>query len=624
MARTKKSMDPPAPPATKATNGKTTAAAAKVTKTSKAAPKKTAAKAAPKPAPKTATKSAANEPEARAKVAPKTRTKAAPKTAIKASPETSPRSAIVADASATTRNGTRKVTKSTKQDDDSTSEADDKAEDEASMADPPTTNGFHPAEASESTSTGSGKRKRGGDETPEPATAAPKAAKKARVTKARAAINAPPTQRLDVYVFGEGSAGELGLGTAKIATDVKRPRLNPLLAAATVGVVQVAVGGMHVAALTHDNRILTWGVNDQGALGRDTAWDGGLVDIADDASDDSSDEKDSGLNPRESTPTAIRSDAFPDGTVFTQLAAGDSSTFAVTADGSVYGWGTFRNNEGILGFTKDVSVQTRPMLMPELKKIRSMTMGSNHALALDDKGNVWAWGSGQQNQLGRRIIERTRTNGLLPRELGVRRTKFTAVACGAFHSFAIDRTNRVWAWGLNNYCETGIVDGAGNTDAVVLVPTVVEALRQHKVASVAGGGHHSAAVTTEGDCLVWGRVDGFQTGIRVDDLPEEDVVFDDRNKPRILTKPAKVPGLKVRMVSASTDTCLAIGTDGKAYSWGFSANYQTGQGTDDDIEVATPIDNTAVRGKKLDWAGAGGQFGVLTAPAGATAMTNGI
>lgn len=168
--------------------------------------------------------------------------------------------------------------------------------------------------------------------------AAPKAPK---VAKKGPVINQASKQRLHVYVFGEGSSGELGLGTAKNAIDVKRPRLNPHLAANTVGVVQIAAGGMHVAALTHDNKILTWGVNDQGALGRDTTWEGGLKDM--DADDSDSDVgSDSGLNPKESTPTAIPSDSFPEGTVFVQVAAGDSMTFALTDEGLVYGWGTFR------------------------------------------------------------------------------------------------------------------------------------------------------------------------------------------------------------------------------------------------------------------------------------------
>ena len=166
-------------------------------------------------------------------------------------------------------------------------------------------------------------------------------ATKSKVAKPKVVINAVPTQRLDVYVFGEGSSSELGLGTAKAAIDVKRPRLNPLLSSKDVGIVHIACGGMHVAALTHDNTILTWGVNDQGALGRDTTWEGGLKDMDDNQSDDS-DQSDSGLNPLESYPTAIPASSFPVGTTFVQLSAGDSHTLALTDDGLVYGWGCFR------------------------------------------------------------------------------------------------------------------------------------------------------------------------------------------------------------------------------------------------------------------------------------------
>lgn len=176
----------------------------------------------------------------------------------------------------------------------------------------------------------------------------PSPVKKARLgkqpaakTKTKVAINQRPSQRLDVYVFGEGSSSELGLGTAKTAIDVKRPRLNPLLSAKQIGVVQIACGGMHVAALTHDNKILTWGVNDQGALGRNTTWEGGLKDMDDNDSDDS-DKSDSGLNPAESNPTAVPTSSFPEDTQFVKLAAGDSHTLALTDDGHVYGWGTFR------------------------------------------------------------------------------------------------------------------------------------------------------------------------------------------------------------------------------------------------------------------------------------------
>ncbi len=109
--------------------------------------------------------------------------------------------------------------------------------------------------------------------------------------------------------------------------------------------VQVSLGAMHGVALTRDNRILTWGVNDHGALGRDTSWEGHLVDA--DANDgggesdaDSDDEGE--LNPKESTPTQVDMSAVPADTVFTQVAAADNATFALTCTGRVYGWGAFR------------------------------------------------------------------------------------------------------------------------------------------------------------------------------------------------------------------------------------------------------------------------------------------
>lgn len=203
------------------------------------------------------------------------------------------------------------------------------------------------AASARSTSTTATKKRKADEEDEKP-----REIKRSRVAKPRqprakpikAVINEAPKTRLNVFVCGEGSSGELGLGTAKNVIDVKRPRLNKLLSAEEVGIVQVAVGGMHCVALTHDNKIFTWGVNDQGALGRDTNWDGGYKDI-DDNSDSDSDDEDSGLNPLESNPTSIPDTAFPKGTVFVEVAAADSSSFALTDDGLVYGWGTFRVSE---------------------------------------------------------------------------------------------------------------------------------------------------------------------------------------------------------------------------------------------------------------------------------------
>ena len=140
-----------------------------------------------------------------------------------------------------------------------------------------------------------------------------------------------------MLVFGNGDGGELGLGSA--VQEAARPRLNQFLNPenpSALRIVQLACGGMHTVGLTEDNKIVTWGVNDNHALGRDTVWEGGLRDI------DGDPEEDGELNPLESTPTPIPANCFPSGTRFVQVAAGDSCSFALTDAGIVYGWGTFK------------------------------------------------------------------------------------------------------------------------------------------------------------------------------------------------------------------------------------------------------------------------------------------
>ena len=149
-----------------------------------------------------------------------------------------------------------------------------------------------------------------------------------------------------MYVFGAGNMGELGLGATTKDRNVKRPRLNVLLTEETMGegqgIVDVAVGGMHVAALDMDGGVWTWGVNDQGSLGRDTKTTTASeeVKMKDGDEEDSEDEEDELLNFAESKPGLVQ--GFPVGVKVVQMACGDSISVAIADDGLVYSWGTFR------------------------------------------------------------------------------------------------------------------------------------------------------------------------------------------------------------------------------------------------------------------------------------------
>ncbi|KAG8163423.1 hypothetical protein KVR01_006720 [Diaporthe batatas] len=417
-------------------------------------------------------------------------------------------------------------------------------------------------------------------------------------------INRIPLDPLDIFVFGEGSSGELGLGSKIVKgqslTDVTRPRLNKLLSADDIGVIQITCGGMHAVALTKDNKILTWGVNDLGALGRATNVE---------------EDEDDVFNPAESTPGPVDVSGLDPNIRWAQVAASDNASFALTDDGRVYGWGTFRSTEGIMGFSRDVKVQKTPVLIPDLQDIRQLAAGNNHVLAVDGKGKVYAWGCGEQGRLGRKVLASHPELGLRPASVGalpIRGAKATQVACGSYHSFAVDEQGRVYAWGLNTYAQLGTPDGAGEDNAHHFKPRLVEALKDYKVTSIAGGEHHSLASSDDGKLLTWGRIDGNQVGVRPEAITAENTVYDERGTPRILKTPTVIPDIPpISLVAAGTDHSFALTTDGKAYSWGFSSNGRTGQGTEDDIKIPTVIDGQAVNGKMLVVASAGGSFSIL-------------
>jgi regulator of chromosome condensation len=125
-----------------------------------------------------------------------------------------------------------------------------------------------------------------------------------------------------------------------------------------------------------------------------------------------------------------------------------------------------QGSDGNIGFSKTVNKQTKPeiqitpTLIPQLKNITFLAAGGNHMLALDSHGAIYAWGCGQQSQLGRPVMESYRTIALTPSLVRIPRakskSKITAISAGQFHSFALTATGKVYTWGLNNFAQTGI------------------------------------------------------------------------------------------------------------------------------------------------------------------------
>ena len=148
----------------------------------------------------------------------------------------------------------------------------------------------------------------------------------------------PPSEKLiteraetevRILVCGTGPHGELGLGIDG-GTRAETPRLNHLLSSShDKAVVDFACGARHTIALTRDGRILTWGCNKHGALGRETR------------SDPEKSDSDEVVEGPGWEPEAVDTPHLGHNVTWTQVVATDDASFALTSDGRVFGWGTF-------------------------------------------------------------------------------------------------------------------------------------------------------------------------------------------------------------------------------------------------------------------------------------------
>lgn len=422
-----------------------------------------------------------------------------------------------------------------------------------------------------------------------------------------------PQEKLNVYVFGSGSICELGLGPKVI--EVKRPRLNPLLSKDDVGVTALAVGGAHVLAIDHNGKVWSWGPNDTGNLGRNSK----EPELADDESED----EDKLLNGLESSPGLV--EGLPPNAKFVGVGATDSLSAAITTDGHVYAWGSF-NDEGDKAFKPGVKIQSKPILMTQFRNIVQIAGGKEHMIMLDKFGDVYSWGIGTSFQLGHAVNSRLRTKTFGPSKIvGLKNIRF--VASGEYHSFAIDDNNKLWAWGLNNFSQTGIRNEV-DAGAMIEKPTLVEFFADKEVKSVDGGNHHSVILLEDGSIYTVGEITFHQIGVPKSQLPPETVYEPNSGAPAYVPVPFKltvgkfeeeeVPLPKMKFVACGTEHSIALSEeDGSTWTWGFGEVYQLGHGKQpgeddpEDEEVPTRIKNTATTGVNMVWGAAGGRFSVI-------------
>eukprot|EP00808_Paulinella_micropora_P031334 g47531.t1 len=276
-----------------------------------------------------------------------------------------------------------------------------------------------------------------------------------------------------VMSFGSGDMSQLGLGESETMRERKFPTVLKALKDCPP-CVGVAAGALHNAAVLTDGTVWTWGCDDDKALGREG---------------------------NEWTPAKVGGALTGEHVV--QVACGSSHTVALTAEGRVYSWGTFRDAQGVMGYDKKTDKCDSPRLVDKLsdKKVVQIAAGDHHDLALTANGEVYNWGD---IGLGCRSSSRLKTTRLDPRRVGFSKVgrkdvHVSKVFAGGANSFAVTQEGKVLAWGPNNY---GMC-GQPKDNTFVKVPTLVPC--DAPVEQIAAAVHHTVLLTRDGKVLSMGR-----------------------------------------------------------------------------------------------------------------------
>ncbi|EDR12344.1 uncharacterized protein LACBIDRAFT_158234, partial [Laccaria bicolor S238N-H82] len=397
-----------------------------------------------------------------------------------------------------------------------------------------------------------------------------------------------------LFAWGAGNFGQFGMGP-DIIHELSKPKRNVWVEEKIedgafgedgAGLESIAAGGLHSVLVDEKGTIWTCGVNDDAALGRITQ---NVPDPNNPGSFLSIDELTSIPHPLQS----LADDNFR----AVKVVTGDSICAALSTDGELRVWGSFRVNEGSLGFSNGLKHQFKPVPILELshkpgdtEKVSSIAAGNNHLLVLTTHGSIYTWGASEQAQLGRKVLERRKIHGTVPEKitLGNRARKAVTVGAGAYHSFAVDDKGDVWGWGLNSMGQTG-TGYESSDDSLVQLPQKVERLSKESLAGdvvveIVGGEHHTLFLTSTGQVFACGRCNAGQLG-----LAEDDSAFQNYPDQDFIPVPTRItfpdPDDPVVQISAGSHNNSAVTKGGALYSWGQGIQGELGV---QEEEVRTP------------------------------------
>lgn len=194
--------------------------------------------------------------------------------------------------------------------------------------------------------------------------------------------------------------------------------------------LQISTGYAYNLAIRSDGTLWAWGNNKKGQLGL-----GDTVSRA--------------------IPTQIGTHKW------THISTGANHTSAIRQDGSLWTWGDdscqqlgLGNNYSGENYEAESIIKLPTQLMPGSTWTQVST--TDHTLAIQQDGSLWAWGYNENGQLGLGGSGLKSGNKLHNKPEQVGSKKWVQISAGFVHSLGIQQDGSLWFWGNSRSPELGL------------------------------------------------------------------------------------------------------------------------------------------------------------------------
>jgi alpha-tubulin suppressor-like RCC1 family protein len=132
------------------------------------------------------------------------------------------------------------------------------------------------------------------------------------------------------------------------------------------------------------------------------------------------------------------------------VTVGFGHILAIKNDGTLWGWGANSNGELGLGFTSDVVWV--PSRIGSDADWLSASAGTSYSVAMKTDGSIYSVGINDLSQLGRSVTGNMDSSFV---QIGTSKN-WKIMSAGVSHAFAIDNSGELFAWGANQYGQAGV------------------------------------------------------------------------------------------------------------------------------------------------------------------------